>query len=66
MAEITLAELQLRLQRVAEHYALSPKDILVSIDGYSDERIKVRTVTKGRNRAESDHNKLRIVLDIET
>ena len=61
-AEITLGELIADLQVLQKEHGSEP---LVCFNEYDGERLVVKTTRTGRNRAESGHIKIRVILDIE-
>lgn len=60
-AEITLGELIADLQAVQKEHGSEP---LVCFDAYDGYRLVVKTTRIGRNKAESGHNEIRVILDI--
>ena len=62
MSELTLGKLIADLQAVQDEHG---PETLVSMDGYSDELLVVKTSSQGRHRGESgDKPTVRVILDI--
>lgn len=58
--EITLGELFDKVKDLVDEHGREPR---VIVDGYIYERIGFRTTNRGRNRAESAHNDVRVIIE---